>query len=216
MKRLFQAAATALTLFAPAAVQAQARLLPPCTATGNCSITDMLAVFGNAVEFLLGIVGAVALGYFIWAGFKLIYGMGRPDAIKSALAMMKNAVIGIVIIFSAGLIVRFTLRALTGGNSSVPAVGESCDPATKRSVPNGAGLWVLMPGGATPDKKIILEGLVCIRKESGLTPGAGCANLNGALQERGRQETYRCIEATQGTGCVRGLCNLGADYACCL
>ncbi len=65
MKRHLRFALPILLFVLPFAASAQIRILPPCTATGDCGITDMLAVIVNVAEYLIGISGAVALFYFV-------------------------------------------------------------------------------------------------------------------------------------------------------
>ncbi len=220
MKRISKAALAALIAFAPLAAGA-ITLLPECTKTGNCGISDMLGVFINVAEFLLGIVGAVALGYFVYGGFVFILSRGNKGEVDRAFGILKSAVIGIFIIFLSGVFVRFTTRALTGGVSAIPTVGESCQrngtpPNFGTSVVKGNGLWISIPAGIDGDGKVKPEVIVCVEKETGLTDGAECAKLNDALAKNGRPEKYKCINVSKAKSCVRGLCNLGSDFACCL
>jgi hypothetical protein len=219
MKRLFLAASTALMASAPVAAQAQIKLLPECTQSGNCGIADILAVFINIAEYLLGIVGAVALGYFVYGGFVFILSRGSKGEVDRAFGILRSAAIGIFIIFLSGVLVRFTTQALTGGQSAIRTIGETCNSSTQESAASGDGIWVLLPGGQGDGGTKIPEGLVCVKKEDAATKsGDECANLNGLLKERGRTETYTCMDigsVQQGT-CVRGLCSkLPAQYACC-
>ena len=230
MKRLSWAAATAFLTFAPLAAQAQIKLLPPCTATGNCGISDMLAVFVNLAEFLLGIVGAVALGYFVYGGFVFILSRGNKGEVDRAFGILRSAAIGIAIIFLSGVFVRFTTQALTGGQSSIPTLGETCSSADSKSNPKGDGLWVSIPAGVDASGQLVPEGLVCVKKEtrdpskeqsSGKTPYP-CEELNSVLKDRSRaqgdNDSYFCqdVNAYTGTSCVRGLCTkFPAQYACC-
>lgn len=227
MKRHLRAALPALfalaLIAAPFAAQAQIKLLPPCTASGNCGISDILAVFVNVAEYLLGISGAVALGFFVYGGFVFVLSRGKPDEVKKAFTILRNAVIGIAIIFTSGILVRFTTQALTGGSSNIPTIGETCKydeskPGQGVSAKTGDGLWLSIPAGVTNDGKVIPEGLVCVRQERAATKaGAPCANLNGVLEARQRSERYTCQDVEKATSCVRGLCvNLSASYACCI
>jgi hypothetical protein len=224
MKRLHRAFIAAFVALAPLAAQAQLKLLPTCATSsdpkiaGNCSITDILVVFANLAEFLLGIVGAVALGYFVYGGFVFVLSRGNKGEVDRAFGILRAAAIGIFIIFLSGVFVRFTIQSLTGGTSAIPTIGETCDPASKKSSLSGTGLWVLMPAGLRSDGTRIPEGLVCIRKEDSATKsGADCANLNAELEGRQRPERYSCIDVnTASTSCVRGLCSkLPAQFACC-
>lgn len=108
-------------------------LLPPCTKSGNCGVSDILIVLVNFAEFLLGVSGAVALLFFVYGGFTMLTSAGRSDQVEKGKTILRNAVIGIVIIFTSGVIVRFTTQALTGGSSRIPTVGESCNPGTQKS-----------------------------------------------------------------------------------
>jgi hypothetical protein len=169
--------------------------------------------------FLLGIVGAVALGYFVYGGFVFILSRGSKGEVDRAFGILRSAAIGIFIIFLSGVLVRFTTQALTGGRSAIPTIGETCNSRTQKSAATGDGLWLLLPGGKDPSGNVIAEGLVCVEKESKAKAGDECSNLNGLLESRGRTEKYRCLDIgtiKQGT-CVRGLCSgLSAQYACCL
>jgi cbb3-type cytochrome oxidase subunit 3 len=239
MKRISKAALAATFALVPLAAGA-ITLLPPCTATGDCGISDILAVFINLAEFLLGIVGAVALGYFVYGGFVFILSRGNKGEVDRAFGILRSAAIGMAIIFLSGVLVRFTTRALTGGVSAIPTVGESCDPSKNPpvSVVKGTGLWISIPSGVNAEGRVVPESLECVKKENnpckdgtackdgkcvgdksdcGMKDGTECANLNAALQKHGRTEVYKCISISSAKNCVRGLC-LGttADLACCL
>jgi type IV secretion system pilin len=229
MKRLHRAFIAASLALVPLAAQAQLKLLPPCATSsdtkiaGNCSISDILVVFGNLAEFLLGIVGAVALGYFVYGGFVFILSRGNKAEVDKAFGILRSAAIGVFIIFLSGVFVRFTIQALTGGTSAIPTIGESCNSGTKKSVAPGDktadGLWVLMPEGINQDGSVQPQRLTCIKKETSATKaGAPCQNLNAALEGLQRSERYTCIDVNKATtSCVRGLCSqLTSEFACCL
>lgn len=219
MKRLTRFVLPVLLAVAPLAASAQIKLLPDCTKTGDCGISDILVVFANLAEFLLGIVGAIALGYFVYGGFRFILSRGNKGEVDAAFGILRSAAIGIAIIFLSGVFVRFTIQALTGGTSAIPTIGETCDSGAKKSDPKGDGLWVSIPAGVDSAGKVIPEGLVCIKKETAATePGADCMNLNAELEARQRTERYSCIDVSAAkTSCVRGLCSkLPAQFACCI
>ncbi|MEK7546063.1 MAG: hypothetical protein AAB554_03215, partial [Patescibacteria group bacterium] len=90
MKRISKVALAAIFALAPIAAGA-VTLLPPCTATGDCGISDILAVFINLAEFLLGIVGAVALGYFVYGGFVFILSRGSKGEVDRAFGILRSA-----------------------------------------------------------------------------------------------------------------------------
>lgn len=198
-------------------------LLPPCTKTGNCGISDILIVLVNGAEFLLGISGAVALLFFVYGGFTMLTSAGKSEQVEKGKTILRNAVIGIAIIFLSGVIVRFTTQALTGGFSGIPTVGESCIPG---STPAGDVSAVPSRNSCTrTDSSRCKQGEVCVitneRTGAGVCQGgiwvsipAGqdatdktkvlpetvmcvskddCADLNSILAERGRTEVYTCV-----------------------
>jgi type IV secretion system pilin len=73
-------------------------------------IYNMRDILTEAIEIsnkLLGIVGSVALLFFIVAGVKMIFSGGSEEKIGSARTMMVQTIIGLVIFLSAYLIVSF-------------------------------------------------------------------------------------------------------------
>lgn len=220
MKRFHWYLLPALLALAPLAASA-ITILPPCaTGEGNCGITDLLSVFINVAEYLLGISGAVALGFFVYGGFVYVLSRGKPEEVKKATSILTNAVIGIAIIFLSGVLVRYTTQALTGGQSLIPTVGESCNSKTQKSDLKGDGLWVTIPAGTKQDGTTVPESLYCVAKEKGaVKEGDPCENLNKVLTDRNLPDLakYTCVDVGSASRCVRGLCSqLPANDACCL
>lgn len=217
-KKLTGAIIAVTALLAPLHAKAIV-LLPPCTKTGDCTITDILVVFVNVAELLLGIVGAVALGYFIYGGFTLLISGGRSEQVQKGKDIIRNATIGIAIIFLSGVIVRFTTQALTGGaapGEGFKIVGESCQKGRT------GGIYVTVPAGfknpADPAGSFVEESIECVAKDD-------CLDLNKTLADRNRPEAnrYDCVRTNYDDtsvtvrSCVRGLCpSKGAAFACCL
>lgn len=121
------------------------KLLPECATTrdtklaGNCGISDLLSVFANFAEILLGISGALALGFFVWGGFQIIASAGNKDRVTKGKNTLVQATIGIFIIFLSGVIVRFTSEALTGQAANIClAVGTNTGVFTVDGTAQGA------------------------------------------------------------------------------
>ncbi len=218
MKRISRLAFPLMLLALPLAAAAQTKLLPPCTATGDCGITDMLAVVVNLTEYLIGITGAVALLFFVYGGFTFVLAAGDKAKVGKAVGILKSAVIGIAIIFSSGILVRFATQALTGGSSKIPVIGENCVVNASAanggmSDKNGNGLWVSIPPGIDANGNIVPESLKCLPKTR------GCEALSRELEKRNRLERYSCKPAETGQSCIRGLCTQpgqGIEIGCCL
>lgn len=79
---------------------------------GECTTADFVIVAMNVANFLLGIIAALALLFFIVAGIKMVISQGNSEQISSAKSMMLNSVIGIVIALCSFLIVRFVQDAI--------------------------------------------------------------------------------------------------------
>ncbi len=92
------------------------KILPDCAFHGTCRSLDDLLVLGiNIAKFLFGIIGTIAFLMFIYGGFRMMLSMGSPDAVKQGKDAMVHAVIGIIISFSAYLIISFILNIFQVG-----------------------------------------------------------------------------------------------------
>ena len=94
------------------------RFIPECalqnpvagdpTAEGGCrSISIFVLMLLYASNYLFGIVGALALLFFIYGGFTLILSRGSTDQVKKGKDIMVAAIIGLVIVFGAYMLVKF-------------------------------------------------------------------------------------------------------------
>lgn len=68
----------------------------------------------NIINYILGIVGIVALAYFIYGGFRYITSGGNEDTIAEAKRILTGAIVGIIIIGVAAAVVNFVINAITG------------------------------------------------------------------------------------------------------
>ena len=85
---------------------------------GNYTMKDILTEAITISEKLLGIVGSIALLFFIIAGIKMIFAGGVEEKISSARTMMVQTIIGLVIFLSAYLIISFIQETLIGEQES--------------------------------------------------------------------------------------------------
>lgn len=91
--------------------------LPAQAATLSSPLGDSLSIpilIGRVIGVLLGISGSAALIMFVWGGFLWLTSSGKPDQVKKGRDTLIWAVIGLVVIFSAYVLVSFILSALTG------------------------------------------------------------------------------------------------------
>ncbi len=107
-----------LFLFSPQATRAQVFFEIPdeppyhCKSTGNCQIADGVNTIINVAEFLFGISGSLALLMFMYGGFTWVTSGGSEQRITKGRDIVKNAVIGLVIVFLSAAIVQFAILSL--------------------------------------------------------------------------------------------------------
>ena len=113
--------------------------------------TDPVASVGRIVNIFLGFLGALAVALMIVAGFKWMTSGGNETQISEAKALLRNALIGLVIVFGAFIVTLFTVNALRqstgqyfgGTTCTTPPPASQCAPGTAMVCENGS--WVCSP-----------------------------------------------------------------------
>lgn len=77
------------------------------------SETDLVKVIGDAIQLILAFLGVILILYIIWAGWMWMSAGGADDKVKKAQTMIKNAIIGMIVIFAAYAITSFVIENLT-------------------------------------------------------------------------------------------------------
>lgn len=101
----------------PLLVHAQGGLIgvPPPTGTAQ---GDLPQVILRIINYVLAIVGVIALAYLVYGGFMYITSAGNEDKVEVAKTIIISSVIGVVVIGVAAAIVNFVIRGVGG---AVPA-----------------------------------------------------------------------------------------------
>jgi hypothetical protein len=87
--------------------------LPECAFDGSCrDVNKLVELALKMVDYLFSIVAALAFVFFIYGGYTWIFSFGNPEKIKKGQQIFVYAVIGIIIVFSAYILVDFLLTAL--------------------------------------------------------------------------------------------------------
>lgn len=101
--------------------------------------TDIRLIIARIIQVALGLLGIVLVVLIMYAGFLWMTAGGNEEQITKAKAMLKNAVIGLVIILSAVAIVTFVINGLLEATGAVgeggPALGS---PGTQNFQGSGA------------------------------------------------------------------------------
>ncbi len=78
------------------------------TCQGNC----IPGLIGNLINAVLGVLGIVLLGLFLYAGFMWMTAGGETERVKKAKSMIVNAVAGLVIIVASYAITSYVISTL--------------------------------------------------------------------------------------------------------
>ena len=84
------------------------------------SKTDVRVMVAKLIIVVLGFLGAIFLALIVYAGFRYMTAAGNQDQVKKAVAQIRDAVIGLVIVMAAWAITYFILRVINRAvNNSV-------------------------------------------------------------------------------------------------
>jgi len=82
------------------------------TYCGNYAVNDFITLAINIARWILGIVGSLSLVMFIYGGFMFLISAGASESVNKAKQIIVAAVIGLAIVFSSYLIIKFTLDSM--------------------------------------------------------------------------------------------------------
>ncbi len=95
--------------------------------TTSGQVPNVEQSLGSIINVVLGFVGMAVLVLVVYAGALWILAAGNEDKITQAKGILKGAVLGLIIVFSAYIIVNFVLQALRSA-----VTGES--PVVKEAI----------------------------------------------------------------------------------
>ncbi len=99
--------------------------LQPVEQNIGLASTDIRLIIARIIRAVLGLLGIIAVGLMIYAGYTIMTSEGNEEKVAQGKKIMINAVIGLVIILSAFAIVQFVLNALSKGSGIIqPGAGE--------------------------------------------------------------------------------------------
>jgi len=82
--------------------------------------TNLPVLIGNIIGSLMAIVGALLFVYLLYGGFTYMTAGGDETKVKNAVAIIRNTVIGIVIIVLAYAISNFVVGTLSNATKAAP------------------------------------------------------------------------------------------------
>lgn len=107
-----------------------------CGNSGDCSLADIITVFVNIGNYVVGIIGAVALLMYVVGGFYWLASAGRTEWVSKGKKYMTISTIGLLIVIFSYLAILTLRNALktgditTGGYfvcSGPEVAGKPCD-----------------------------------------------------------------------------------------
>jgi hypothetical protein len=78
-----------------------------------CDLGSVELMAINVAQIVVGITGSILLLMFVIGGAMFTMSGGQPDKVKKATEILKNSVIGLVIILLAGAAIRILLKVLS-------------------------------------------------------------------------------------------------------
>lgn len=94
-------------------------LIPENCITGKavkCAPSDFLQLLVNVFQLMLGIVGSLALFFFIYGGFVWMLSRGNQQMVQKGKDIIAGSALGIIIVLGSWTIINFIIVLLTGGS----------------------------------------------------------------------------------------------------
>ncbi|MFA6406677.1 MAG: hypothetical protein WCW34_04120 [Patescibacteria group bacterium] len=88
---------------------------------GGSNSPDLMTLVGQLIGAVMGLVGVILFGYMVYGGFRWMTAGGNEKAVTEAQTIIRNAIIGIVIIVAAYAISNFVIQTLINTQSTVKA-----------------------------------------------------------------------------------------------
>lgn len=124
-------------VFAPLAAFAQVDVGLDAAQSIGLSTVSLPELVGRIIYAFLGLLGIIAVVLVIYAGFIWMTAQGSEEKIKKAKQILTNAVIGLVIIMSAGAITMFILNALIEATEGGSGAGGASNSARLFALSSG-------------------------------------------------------------------------------
>ncbi|MFZ6015553.1 MAG: hypothetical protein ACOYUZ_04340 [Patescibacteria group bacterium] len=90
--------------------------------------TDPAIIIGRIINVALGLIGVLLLVYLIYGGFLWMTAGGSDERVKKAQTMIKNALVGIIVIVMAASIANWVVDQLIFAVGGGTAGGQASPP----------------------------------------------------------------------------------------
>ncbi|MBU4360913.1 pilin [Candidatus Parcubacteria bacterium] len=195
--------------------------MPVCVSSGNCNLCDALHLISNLARWILGIVGASALLFFVYGGFLWITSAGVSSRVQQGQSIMVNTVIGIIIVVLAWTVVNFVIISFvnTGdAKTKFEFVGKS-----------DAEWYQLCVGEKGKECEYLSDGTPCENRtmhcEAGKCESPNACVWLATVKKDSNYAGWACHTLTEcklnnyndcnAPNCERNLCPEGINNVCC-
>ena len=86
----------------------------PQTLPNPLGITDVNAFIAQLINFVLSLVGSVSLLLFVYGGITWMTSAGASAQVKKGKDIVVWAVIGLAVVFTSYILVKFVIQGITG------------------------------------------------------------------------------------------------------
>jgi cbb3-type cytochrome oxidase subunit 3 len=90
---------------------------------------DPRAIIINLINVALQFIGIITLVMILWGGMLFLFSGGKKERTEQAGAIIRNAIIGLIIVLSAWGIARFVLTSISGAVSGDEIPPYLADPS---------------------------------------------------------------------------------------
>ena len=167
--------------------------LVPCEGF-NCTLCSVFELGKNIIDWLVGFIFAISVGFIVWAGMLMMFSGGDTSKVSKARETATTAVIGVALALGGWLIVGTLLGVLTGSDKVMPWNKIECS-----SKPIGIGTGAEI---AKQSAKCTAAGGICKNKSTALCIGTytdlcGTDNKSKDIQccvsSSGNSTNYTCV-----------------------
>ena len=116
--RLILSIVVIFSLFTPLSALADGcnigEILPQCACSGNCQITDFLALASNLAQWGVGLLSGLVVGLLIYGGFGMMMTFGNTEKIEANKKLLGGTFRGMAIVLLGWVLVNTIIMFLTG------------------------------------------------------------------------------------------------------
>ncbi len=188
--------------------------LAPISNVINLSSSDPRVIIGRLIQIFLSLLGVIALVLIMYAGFLWMTSNGDEERINKAKQILKNAIIGLVIILSSWAITTFLLSKLSGTIG-----GGALNPGNNSNTFTNSGLGAIgacsvesfYPENGQTDVARNTAIIITFKEEVNINTvcvnatGASCA-CNNTSCNKINPTSIRIFKTDLGDACVNGSC----------